>query len=456
MRSLKINALRFTNDSLIEYLQKPTISSHLFIGDSSNRFRQKNAIFPLKNRPHLSTTMSHSGKKKTFLYGLWGALTLVLVITFWPRESEQERLMKQAYDNYVASNYEEALQDLNQAIELGSSEMTEELKQMLMDSLAVIRQNQHVKDSLRRADSVVLAKIRLDSLAFANASPEEREAYQTAFDQGEDFYQQKDWTQASRSFQVANDILPTPIAADYLLECQRRILDLPLPTMIEIPEGYFRKECEELEFLAFELAETEVTNEQFCVFLNEMGNQIEGGVSWLEMSKYVQIRKKDGVFVPKKGKESHPVMEVSWYGAQAYCKWLGQTFGLPTEAEWAYAAGWGQITRYMWAGTNEQDLREYANVKGKEGSDVFSSSSPVKSFLPNDLGLYDMSGNVWEWCQAVDDPCNSRVGTLSDSIKPYRGGSWNSNALHARVEGSFSRKANECSSYVGFRPVRRR
>ncbi|MEO6040169.1 MAG: SUMF1/EgtB/PvdO family nonheme iron enzyme, partial [Saprospiraceae bacterium] len=183
---------------------------------------------------------------------------------------------------------------------------------------------------------------------------------------------------------------------------------IPLPTMIPVAGGTFNMGDEQqhpVTLSDYAIGRTEVTNEQYCAFLNESGNQSEGGATWIDLegslsTEKCRISSADGKkFTVEKGQEKHPVIYVSWYGARAYCQWVsqktGRKFRLPTEAEWEYAARGGQQKKsdFLYAGSNNVDAVAWYTNNTKD-----SGTRAVATKTANDLNLYDMSGNVYEWC----------------------------------------------------------
>lgn len=220
----------------------------------------------------------------------------------------------------------------------------------------------------------------------------------------------------------------------------------------------------------FWIGKYEITNAQYAEFLSDKGNQIEGGASWYKLDKYALIEKVNkSSFIPKPGLANHPVSNITWYGASAYCLWLsektGQYYRLPTEAEWEYAARGGQKSKgYLYSGSNNAKeiawSYEYAaNSKTGWGFKQNVGTHPVGLKLPNELGIHDMSGNLKEWCldfyQSKLIERKNPKGAEFGSVKVLRGGSWDNKVKSSRVSARNS--SYQIDGFLvnkGFRVVR--
>ena len=214
----------------------------------------------------------------------------------------------------------------------------------------------------------------------------------------------------------------------------------------------------------FYMDETEVTNLQFKEFLQENPRWKKGQIeARFHNGNYLYLW--NGNNYPQ-GKANHPVVSVSWYAAMAYAEWAGKR--LPTEAEWEYAARGGYEGKKYPNGKNtitSRDANFDNNVK---------DTTAVERYPANDYGLFDMAGNVWEWCldeydsefyftfprngvarnplsgaNSVEWILNNYTGIKSTRV--LRGGSWGHNATFVRC--ARRRYTRPTASYVllGFR-----
>jgi len=228
----------------------------------------------------------------------------------------------------------------------------------------------------------------------------------------------------------------------------------PFPEgMVLIPAGEFEMGSEDAEASeaeqpihtvyvdAFYMDKYEVTNAEYAVFLNEMGKHRERGRTWYDAGDAAaRIALFGGRYEVRVGYEIHPVTAVSWYGAMAYAVWAGKR--LPTEAEWEYAARGGLAgQKYPWGNTIDSSKANYNS----------NDTTSVGRYAANGYELYDMVGNVWEWCLDAyerdfyarsprDNPFSD--GIITDVINNFtnintfrvlRGGAWYSYARLVRV-----------------------
>lgn len=201
----------------------------------------------------------------------------------------------------------------------------------------------------------------------------------------------------------------------------------------------------------FEIAQTPVTVGEFKVFVEETdyiteaekgdGAHVYDGEDWKN--------KKDASWKNPyfEQTDKHPVVCVSWNDAQAYIKWLnektGETYRLPTEEEWEFSCRADSVTKWYF-GNNEKILEDYAWY-GKKGA---NGTKPVGLKKANQWGLYDMYGNVWEWCFNY----SGIIETEEDKeYKALRGGSWNISADSLCSSCQIKNFKDRRASVIGFR-----
>ena len=214
---------------------------------------------------------------------------------------------------------------------------------------------------------------------------------------------------------------------------------------------------------AFYMDRYEVTNAQYKKF-------VLANPQW--QKGRIDLRLHDGNYLKHwsrnnypSGKGNHPVTYVSWYAAMAYAEWIGKR--LPTEAEWEKAARGGlRGQKYPWGNSLEANQANYYFNK-------INNTTTVGSYISNGYGLYDMVGNVYEWCldawirdfyassprrnpiagaSTIDHIVNNFLSIKSPRV--LRGGSWLSGALNIRCASRYYSTATFTSNLFGFRCVR--
>jgi formylglycine-generating enzyme required for sulfatase activity len=275
--------------------------------------------------------------------------------------------------------------------------------------------------------------------------------------------------------------------------------------MIQLPGGPFLMGTEDeegfaadgegpirrIELSPVQIEATAVTNAQFAVFVKATGYvtdaerygfsfvfdgflsadnkriaQAVSGTPWWRAVPGTFWKHPEGPGSSVTSKQNHPVVHVSWNDAEAYCAWSNTR--LPTEAEWEYAARGGlEQLRYPWGDELTPGGRHLCNIWQGEfpmrntGADGHLGTAPVKSYRPNGYGLYNVVGNVWEWCAdwfSADfhrtGPRENPAGPLKGTARVMRGGSHMCHESYCnryRVAARSSNTPESSAGNIGFR-----
>lgn len=246
----------------------------------------------------------------------------------------------------------------------------------------------------------------------------------------------------------------------------------------------------EVALAAFRIGRTAVTNREFARFVTATGYRTDAetfgwsfvfagllddegrrhsagvvpGTPWWHAVKGASWDHPEGPGSGLAGRRDHPVVHVSWNDAQAYCRWCHAR--LPTEAEWECAARGGlRGRRYAWGDELTPRGKHMCNIwQGQfpghnTAADGYYGTAPAASFEPNGYGLYNVCGNVWEWCangfEAGGGACATGPSTATGEVrKAMRGGSFLCHASYCnryRVAARTSNTPDSSASHIGFR-----
>lgn len=255
----------------------------------------------------------------------------------------------------------------------------------------------------------------------------------------------------------------------------------PGPDMIEIPAGtylrgspdteYGRLECEgpqmKVNISPFQMGRTPVTVGQWKQFVADTkrgfwGALVNGGVTKAHQPEVWWVQT-----------DEHPVRNINWYDANAYIAWLNSkvnidegAYRLPSETEWEYAARAGTVTPFYYGGTIDTDQANFNGTDnhypGTLSGHYKECTTPVKAFVPNNFGLYDMHGTVSEWCGDVwhdsyqGSPTDGQAWTDGGDQNHHilRGGSWHHSATNVRSASREHYASENRINIFGFRLAR--
>ena len=262
------------------------------------------------------------------------------------------------------------------------------------------------------------------------------------------------------------------------LACSEEEVAQPPEGMVLIPAGTFQMgsttgDVDEVpvhtvELDAFYIDQHEVTNAKYQTFVAATGHPPPRGIGYTAVYELLK-NDYEPWNDPGFNHPDQPVTTVTWFDATAYCEWVGKR--LPTEAEWEKAARGGlEGARYPWGNTepdntsaNFADSQTEFEWRSPDVNDGFLFTAPVGTFPPNGYGLFDMAGNVWEWCadwysptyysdvQGAESPPRNPTGPDTGERRVLRGGTWYRAVHTIRNAERVSDFPSNSLNVVGFR-----
>ena len=320
-------------------------------------------------------------------------------------------------------------------------------------------------------------------------------------------HEQADRSSASPCCAASRGASPATIADDAVAPAAPAGEGDPTAGMVLLPGGQFLMGTDEREgypadgegpvrkirLSPFWIDRTAVSNARFAAFVQATGYRTEAekfgwafvfagllpddfpptrGVPqapWWRQVHGADWRHPEGPHSTIDERPEHPVVQVSWNDARAYCRWAGKR--LPTEAEWEYAARGGlEQRRYPWGddltptGEHRMNVWQGTFPRKNTAEDGYAATAPVDAFAPNGYGLYNTTGNVWEWCADwfhptfhVSGPRRNPRGPKSGASRVMRGGSYlchRSYCYRYRVAARSANTPDSATGNLGFRCAR--
>ncbi|NNM43961.1 MAG: SUMF1/EgtB/PvdO family nonheme iron enzyme [Chlamydiae bacterium] len=334
----------------------------------------------------------------------------------------------------------------------------------LQEALQVLRSPKENKVAIKKTESVDLSEI-LDKKITSKASQAiEQEALQTVSS-----YAAQELAPVLRPQEIMRPEFDSDPGAIFQRdaavgkyqrqEVETKVIEPVLTEMIVIKGGTFFRGSQQgardemprhqVTISDYALDVHPVTNEQFVLFLEAMGGEKDANNLDMIRLRDSRIKRSGGKLSIESGYAKHPVVGVAWYGAVAYAKWVGKR--LPTEAEWEIAA---------FGGLSDSIYPSGSTIERSEANFFSSDTTTVGSYPPNGYGLYDVAGNVYEWCQdwydyhyydvSVQEPENPK-GPLQGVYRVLRGGCWKSLKEDLRCAHRHRNNPGTMNGTYGFR-----